>query len=63
MNLEAVSADILYYIFIVDESSLGMVNTRVSDIGRRLVLTAKDDEKHFPFAVKPGYTFGVITRS
>lgn len=46
-----------------DESSLGMINTRVSDIGRRLTLTAKEDEKHFPFAVKRGYTFGVSTRS
>ena len=48
---------------VLDESSLGMINTRVSDIGRRLILTAKEDEKHFPFAVKRGYTFGVSTRS
>jgi hypothetical protein len=53
----------MLFLYFLDESSLGMINTRVSDIGRRLVQTSTIDEKDFPFAVKPGYTFGVSTRS
>ena len=47
----------------IDESSLGMSPTRVSSVGRRLQYGACTDEKHFPFAQKPGYTWGVGVRT
>lgn len=45
------------------ESSIGMNTTRVSDIGRRLFYAASTDEAELPFAQKPGYTWGVGTRT
>jgi len=47
----------------VDESSIGMNHTRVSDVGRRLFYAASVDEKGLPFAQKPGFTWGVGTRT
>ena len=48
---------------VLDESSIGMNTTRVSDIGRRLFYAASTDEAELPFAQKPGYTWGVGTRT
>lgn len=39
-----------------------MIKSRVSGVGRRLILTSTIDEKEYPFASKPGFTFGVSTR-
>jgi len=47
----------------LDESSLGMINTRVTEVGRRLITTSRYDEKDYPFSVKPGFTWGISTRS
>ncbi len=49
-------------IFIV-ESSIGMPNFRVSDVGRRLITSSTIDEKELPSASKPGFSFGITTRS
>ena len=45
------------------ESSIGMNKTRTSLIGRRLFETSTIDEKDLPFASKPGFTFGISTRT
>ena len=63
MSIEVVSLSIVCNAFqFIDDSSLGMIKTRVSGVGRRLILTSTIDEKEFPFASKPGFTFGVSTR-
>ncbi len=38
-----------------------MPKTRISDVGRRLI--NKDDEKDLLFCAKPGYTWGMSTRT
>jgi len=40
-----------------------MNRTRVSHIGRRLLSDALTDEAGLPFAQKPGFTWGVGTRT
>jgi len=63
MNIEVVSFNLVFNSYrIIDDSSLGMIKTRVSGVGRRLILTSTIDEKEFPFESKPGFTFGVSTR-
>lgn len=43
------------------ESSIGAGKTRISDIGRRMITSA--DEKDLLFCHKPGYTWGMSTRT
>ena len=40
-----------------------MNTTRISQIGRKLIESSTIDEKGLPFATKPGFSFGVSTRS
>ena len=46
-----------------DESSIGMSPRRVTDVGRRLLYGACEDEKMAPFFEKPGYSWGVSIRT
>lgn len=45
------------------ESSFGMNRTRISGIGRKLIESSTIDERGLPFATKPGFSFGVSTRT
>jgi hypothetical protein len=47
----------------LDESSFGMNRTRISQIGRKLIESSTIDERGLPFATKPGFSFGVSTRT
>lgn len=40
-----------------------MVKSRVSEVGRRLITSSTIDEKELPSGSKPGFSFGVTTRS
>jgi len=40
-----------------------MSPSRISDVGRRLLVSAGVDEAGLPFAAKPGYTWGVGVRT
>jgi hypothetical protein len=40
-----------------------MTKSRVSPVGRRLLMNSIIDEKDIPITLKPGFTFGISTRS
>ena len=40
-----------------------MTKNRVSPVGRRLLMDSIVDEKEIPNTAKPGFTFGISTRS
>jgi len=49
--------------FTLDETSIGMVKSRISAVGRRLIQLDGADDKHDSYWKKPGYTWGMSTRT